>query len=158
MKRGESCLPTSRLVAKLNPMKEHIKIDGALSKFKKELGIKNDIELTESLEISPEILLTWEKEENIDCKLLINKCLSNGIRLNKVFDGQEKNIIGTTLEIFIEKGHAETSIDYIAQKAGLSKEAVHEYYNSKNQGPASTQGGFYSLSVKAGFPRKTNYK
>lgn len=115
-------------------MKKDIEINEVLSKLKKELNISRDIDLAGFLEVKPSTLSTWKKRNSIDYRRLISKCLSNGIELNKLFAyGQKEKIIEAALELFAEKGYAETSIDYIAQKAGLPKESVYQYYDSKTE-------------------------
>lgn len=110
---------------------EHIEINEVLSRLKNILNIKKDIELAIFLDIDPDILSAWKKNNSVNYKYLINQCLLNGIKLDKVFNVQRQNIIQATFELFIEKGHAESSVEFIAQKVGFSKEIVHKYYDNK---------------------------
>ena len=49
------------------------------------------------------------------------------------------NILDATQRLFLERGYAKTTVEAIAQEAGVAKQTVYAVFRSKN-GPSSRSG------------------
>jgi len=56
-----------------------------ISRLKKKLKIKTDIELSEVLSIKPNTISTWKKRDSVDSEAIISLCDLYGFDLNEIF-------------------------------------------------------------------------
>lgn len=55
------------------------------------------------------------------------------IRISKDYDERKREIIDTSMKLFIEKGYEDTSVNYIIKTIGISKGAFYYYFNTKEE-------------------------